>query len=97
MLIMRSVSKMMERTSPTGLILGGAVLALSIPTVRGLLRSAAVSIVAGTLTLSKRVQNIITSGREGLEDIVLEAKLSQAGNHIDVPGIEGQTTEHTNM
>jgi phosphopantothenate synthetase len=74
---------MLERTSPAGLLVGGAVLALSIPPVRRALRSAAVSITAGMLTLTERVQNMMATGREELEDLVVEAKMSQITKDTD--------------
>lgn len=80
MFIMRSISRIIERTSPTGLIIGGAVLALSLPPVRNLLRSTAVTAIAGALTLSERFQDMLASGRGEMEDIVLEAKMSQLSN-----------------
>lgn len=83
MFIMRSISRVIERTSPAGLIIGGAVIALSLPPVRNLLRSAAVTAVAGALTLSERAQNIIASGREGVKDILREAEMTQIARDID--------------
>lgn len=97
MLLIRSVSRMIERTSPTGLIIGGAILALSIPTVRRALRSTAVSVVAGALTLSERIQNMVASGREGLEDVMIEAKMSQIAGDMEISPIEEQSADHMNM
>lgn len=80
MIMMRSLSRMM---SPVGLLIGGSLLVLSLPPVRRALRSAAVHAVAGVLILSERVQNMASSGREEIEDIVMEAKMSQFAGEID--------------
>lgn len=72
--VLRLGANMIERASPTGLILAGTVLALTSPPVRRGLRSVAVMTARGVLAATDTLQNTVTTLRSSLEDIVIEAK-----------------------
>lgn len=72
--VMRWGASMIQRTSPAGLILLGAGLALTLPPVRRGLRSSAVAAIRGVMTVSESVQETLSGMREGMENIVSEAR-----------------------
>ncbi|MBP2662086.1 MAG: hypothetical protein H6Q71_34 [Firmicutes bacterium] len=74
--VLRWGTKIIENASPAGLILAGTALALTTPPFRRKLRGVAVMATRGVLVATETVQNTALTLREGLEDIVAEAKAS---------------------
>lgn len=72
--VMRWGASMLQRTSPAGLILLGAGLALAMPPVRRGLRSTAVAAIRGAMTVSESIQETFSGLREGMDDIMTEAR-----------------------
>lgn len=67
-------SRLIQRTSPVGLIAGTVALALAIPPVRRGLRSVAVLAAGGILSASDEAKKLAAQSRESLQDIMSEAK-----------------------
>lgn len=77
-------SKMINRMSimsPAGMILVGGAAALAFPAVRHGLRSAAVIATRGVLAAAGTVQSTAASVREGMEDIIAEARAASEDRH----------------
>jgi hypothetical protein len=72
--VLRWGANMLENTTPVGLILAGAVLAMASPPVRRGVRSAAVMATRGVLMAAGAVQTTVAAVREDLEDVVAEAQ-----------------------
>lgn len=64
----------MSRISPAGMLLAGGAAVLAFPAVRHGLRSAAVMTTRGVLAVTDTLQSTAASVREGMEDIVAEAR-----------------------
>lgn len=64
----------MSRMSPAGMLLVGGAAVLAFPAVRYGLRSAAVMTTRGMLAITDSLQSATASMREGMEDIVAEAR-----------------------
>ncbi|MEG6585453.1 hypothetical protein [Dendrosporobacter sp. 1207_IL3150] len=67
-------SRILTRTSPLGLIIGGAAIALAIPTVRKGLRAGAVLAVRGVLSVSEEAKRISTKSRHTMQSMMAEAQ-----------------------
>lgn len=74
MSILRWGSRMLERSSPAALLIGGAALALTVPTVRRGLRATAVLATRGVLTVADRVRDLGTTVQDTAESLVAEAR-----------------------
>jgi len=72
--ILRFGSHMLRRSSPFGIILGGAVLALAIPPVRQGFRTVAVAATRGILSITDEAKRITSTSRENMKDIISEAQ-----------------------
>jgi methyl-accepting chemotaxis protein len=81
MQVLRIGSRLLERTSPLGLLAAGAVLAVSLPPVRKGLRCAAVVTTRGVLGALDYAQELAANVREQAEDLVAEAR---SGESCDV-------------
>jgi hypothetical protein len=75
--ILRFGSHLLRRSSPFGIILGGAVLALAIPPVRQGFRTVAVAATRGILSITDEAKKITSTSRENMRDIISEAKDSE--------------------
>lgn len=64
----------LEKTTPAGLIIAGTALVLACPPIRRRLRLAAVAAARGTLTVTAALHAGMMNLREGMEDLVAEAK-----------------------
>ncbi len=64
----------MSRMSPAGMLLVGGAAIFAFPAVRHGLRSAAVMTTRGVLAVADTLQGTAASMREGVEDIVAEAR-----------------------
>jgi hypothetical protein len=64
----------MSRMSPAGMLLVGGAAVLAFPAVRHGLRSAAVMTTRSVLAVADTLQSTAASIREGMEDIVAEAR-----------------------
>jgi hypothetical protein len=67
-------SRFIHRMSPVGLVAGTVALALVVPPVRRGLRSIAVTAAGGVLSVTDEAKKLIGQSREGVQDIVSEAK-----------------------
>lgn len=72
--ILRWGANMIENTTPTGLIIAGAVLAVASPPVRRGLRSAAVMATRGVLMAAGTVQGAMASMRGNMREVMDEAR-----------------------
>ncbi len=72
-------ARMAGRMSPAGLFLMGGAAALAFPSVRHGLRSVAVVTTRGVLTVTDAVHGSVAAVREGMEDIVAEARAAKEG------------------
>lgn len=72
--VLRWGANMIEGTTPAGLIVAGAVLAMASPPVRRGLRSAAVVATRGLLMAAGTLQGAMASMRGNMEEIAVEAK-----------------------
>lgn len=69
-----NILRMFTRTSPTGLILGGAALALTISPVRQGLRAASVLAIRGVLSISDEAKRFTNASRQSMQDIIEEVQ-----------------------
>lgn len=74
MYILRWGSHILERSTPAGLIVGGAALALTLPPVRRGLRATAVLATRGVLMIADKVNYLGASLQETAEDLIAEAR-----------------------
>lgn len=74
MYILRWGSRILERSSPAGLIVGGAALALTLPPVRRGLRATAVLATRGVLMVADKINYLGATLQETAEDLVAEAR-----------------------
>jgi hypothetical protein len=72
--ILRFGSNLLRRSSPFGIILGGAALVLAIPPVRQGFRTVAVAATRGILSITDEAKRITSTSRENMKDIISEAK-----------------------
>jgi hypothetical protein len=72
--ILRFGTQLLRRSSPFGIILGGAVLALAIPPVRKGFRTVAVAATRGILSITDEAKKITSTSHENMRDIISEAK-----------------------
>jgi hypothetical protein len=72
--MLRTISRTIEKTSPLGLFVAGAAVAMAVPSLKQTVRSAAVSTTRGVLQLSAAGAEVGQEMRESWEDIVAEAK-----------------------
>jgi hypothetical protein len=77
--ILRFGSNLLRRSSPLGIILGGAALALAIPPVRQGFRTVAVAATRGILSITDEAKRITLTSRENMKDIMSEAKDPESG------------------
>lgn len=77
--ILRWGANVVEVSSPAGLIVAGAMLAVAFPPVRKTLRGAAVMATRGVLKAADAVKDSTAMIREGLKDMVAEARGPLAG------------------
>jgi hypothetical protein len=87
--ILRFGSELAKRSSPAGIILGGAALVLAVPPVRQGLRAVTVAVVRGILSISAEAKKVTTASRESLEGIISEAKNSDTSYASDLDFTEG--------
>lgn len=73
--VLRWGANMIENASPAGLILAGTAVALTSPPIRKQLRSVAVMATRGVLMAADTLQSTAATLREGVEDIVAEARV----------------------
>lgn len=74
MSILQWGSRILTRTSPLGLAVGGAVIALSIPAVRKGLRRTSVIALSGIITATDEAKRLSIQSRQKLHALVAEAK-----------------------
>lgn len=72
--ILRYGARLIERTTPAGIIFTGAALALAFPPVRRSLRTVAVTAVGGVLTIADEAKNIVMQPQKTAKDIISEAQ-----------------------
>jgi hypothetical protein len=72
--VFRMGSRMLQRTSPWGLIAAGVALAVTLPPVRKGLRCAAIVTTRGILTVADQAREFAANLQEQAEDIVAEAR-----------------------
>jgi hypothetical protein len=72
--MLRTISRTIEKTSPLGLFVAGAAVAMAVPSLKQTVRSAAVSTTRGVLQMSAAGAAVGQEMRESWEDIVAEAK-----------------------
>lgn len=75
--VLRWGSHMLARTTPTGLILTGAAIALTMPIVRRGLRATALLATKGVLTITDQAKGAIAKIKENAEDFVAEARTEE--------------------
>lgn len=72
-------SRVLTRTSPLGLAVGGAAIALSIPAVRKGLRRTTVIALSGIITATDEAKRLSIQSRQKLHALVDEAKNAEGG------------------
>jgi hypothetical protein len=70
----------MSQMSPAGLFIAGGAAALAFPSVRHGLRGAAVLATRGVLAVADTARGTAAAMREGMEDLVAEARAAQAAD-----------------
>ena len=73
-------SRVLSRTSPLGLAVGGAVLALSIPAVRKGLRKTTVVALSGIISVTDEAKRVSAHSRQKLHAFVNEIKQGECGD-----------------
>jgi hypothetical protein len=71
---LRYGTRMLQGASPAGLLVGGTVMFLGFPVLRKGLRTLAVVVTRGVLSITDKAKEITAVSRESMEDIVREAK-----------------------
>jgi|GEM_PF-2273310 len=67
-------AQLLKRTSPVGIILGGAALAMTVPPIRQGLRTVAVAAVRGIVSITDEAKRVTSDSSEDMDDIIKEAK-----------------------
>jgi hypothetical protein len=80
--ILRYGTHIIEQTTPAGIIITGAAVALAVPRVRHSFRSAAVLVAGGILQATDRIKSTLAHTKEEMNDFVAEAQDKQ-GHHDD--------------
>ncbi|SMC99712.1 hypothetical protein [Sporomusa malonica] len=92
--VLRWGSQMLARTTPTGLILTGATLAIALPIVRRGLRSTALLATKGVLAITDQTKGVIARFKEDAEDFMAEARTTQQNTASEIAEELDQVRHH---
>ncbi|TWH49228.1 hypothetical protein [Sporomusa sp. KB1] len=92
--VLRWGSRMLSRTTPAGLILTGAAIALATPVVRRGLRSTALLATKGVLAITDQTKGVIARFKEDAEDFMAEARTTEQTTTREISNKWDEVKDH---
>lgn len=92
--ILRYGTHIIEQTTPAGIIITGAAVALAVPRVRHSFRSAAVLVAGGILQATDQVKSTLAHTKEKMNDFMAEAQDKQGPHDDGWQSLKSTAREH---